>query len=128
MAVAIVLTGVDGPYGRLLAVARPVRAGGSADRVPAWLMLPVIMAPAECEPILRPDDLGAHGKARGFDRLFDLAGVQAGVPDVGDRSRKERPGFPPIVLVIVDDLAELQRIEVEPVPAQTPDITKTARR
>ena len=53
----------DLPQRRLLAVAGPVTRG-LADRIPAGLMLPVIIAPAQDQPVLGPDDLRADGKAR----------------------------------------------------------------
>src|SRR6266436_4604655 len=103
MAMPLVLAGVDGPYGGLLAIPAPVSPRRSADRIPAGLVLPVVMAPAECEAVLRPNDLGAHAEARGFERLFDLTRMQTRMPDVCDRSRKKGPGFPPVCLVVVDD-------------------------
>ena len=51
-------------------------------------MLPVIMAAAEREPVLGPDDLGAHFKAGGLQRLLHLTRMKARVPDIGDRAGK----------------------------------------
>jgi hypothetical protein len=57
----------------------------------------MVVAPAEREAILCPDDLGAHFEARGFKRLFDFTRMQACVPDVCDRSGKQGPSVAPVV-------------------------------
>ena len=79
-------------------------------------MLPVIVAAAERKPVLGPDDLGAYLEACRFQRLLDVAGIPAGMPDVGDRARKQRPGLPPVGAVVVRDLAELALVEVDAGP------------
>ena len=47
-------------------------------------MLPVVVAAAQGEAVLGPDDLGADVEARGLQDSCTVAGVAAGVPDVGD--------------------------------------------
>ena len=113
MAVPVVLAGMDVPKRRLLAVAAPVRHRRSSHRVPAWFVLPVIVAAAKRKPVLGPDDLGANIEADRRQRILHHAGVTAGVPDVGDGPRKQRPGLAPVVLIVVDDLAQLAGIEVD---------------
>ena len=66
----VVLAGIDVPERRLLAVAGPVRAAVPAHRVPARLVLPVIVAAAERKAVLGPDDLRAHLEAGGLKRLL----------------------------------------------------------
>ena len=95
----------DGPERRLLAVAVPVALAGLPDRIPARLVLPVVVAAAEHQPLLRPDDLGADGEAGSLEALGDGRGVQCAVPDVGDVAGEERPGFPPVGAVVVQHLA-----------------------
>src|SRR5690606_16970145 len=50
---------VEVPDGRLRAVADPPARAALADRVPAGLVLPVVVPPADREPRLAPDDLRA---------------------------------------------------------------------
>src|SRR3982074_3938877 len=90
----IVIARVNRPECRLLAVPAPIRPGCPAHRVPAGLMLPMIMAAAEGKPVLGPDDLRAHLEAGGLKRLPDLARMPTSMPDIGDRARKQRPGPP----------------------------------
>jgi hypothetical protein len=54
-----------------------------------------------------------HDKTGGFERLFDLARVQARVPDISDRFPETTPRPLAVILVVIDDLAQLARIEVD---------------
>ena len=74
-------------------------------RVPARLVLPVVVAAGEHQPLLGPDDLGADGEAAGDEALGHRGRVQGSVPDVGDLAGEERPGFAPVGAVVVQDLA-----------------------
>jgi hypothetical protein len=102
----------DSPDCRLLAVSSPVRTRRSADRIPARLVLPMVVAPAEGEAVFRPNDLGAHAEPGSLQRQLDFTGVQAGVPDVRDGPVEKGPCLSPVGLIVVGDLAELARIEV----------------
>ena len=95
----------DRPERRLLAVAVPVRLALVADRVPARLVLPVVVAAAEHQPLLGPDDLAADREAAGVEAVGDGGGVQRPVPDVGDLAGKQRPGLAPVGPVVVQHLA-----------------------
>ena len=68
-------------------------------------MLPVIVASAQDEPFLGPDDLGADVEAAGHEALGHGAGMERAVPDIGHVARKERPGLPPVRAIIVQNLA-----------------------
>src|SRR4051812_26719041 len=98
----LVLASVDVPDRRLLAAALPI--GGAPHRVPARLMLPMVMAAREREALLCPDDLAADLEARRRERLLHGAGMAAGMPDIGDRAREERPRLAPVGAVVVCDL------------------------
>src|SRR3982074_3382513 len=109
----IVIARVNRPECRLLAVPAPIRPGCPAHRIPARLMLPMIMAAAEGKPVLGPDDLSAHLEAGGLNGLRDLGRVRTSMPDMGNRPRKQCPGFPPVGAIIVRHLAELAGIEID---------------
>src|SRR6185436_1943548 len=94
------------PEGRLLAVSMP--GSRAANGMPARLVLPVIVAAAECKAVLRPDDLRPHFKADGLQRRLHGAGMPAGVPHIGDAAGEQRPGFAPVRPVVVGYLAELR--------------------
>jgi hypothetical protein len=96
----------DLPERRLFAVASPVPSGLFPDGIPARLVVPVIVASADCEITLSPDDLGAELKTAGDQAVADGAGKQAGMPDVGDVAREERPGFAPVRLRVVQDFPD----------------------
>jgi len=73
-------------------------------------MLPVIMATAQHQTLLGPDDLTAdlepgHAKAFGHG-----GGVQRPVPDIGHLTGKERPGLAPIRAVVIGNLASAFRL------------------
>src|ERR1700716_1667701 len=103
----IVIARVNRPECRLLAVPTPICPGCPAHGIPAGLMLPMIMAAAEGKPVLGPDDLRAHLEAGGLKGLLDLARMPTSMPDIGDRSWEECPGFSPVGAIIVRDLAAL---------------------
>src|SRR5438046_2486075 len=64
-------------------------------------MLHVIVTATDNKVRFGPDDLTADLKTRGFKTLGDNHRLRAGMPDIGDGSRKQFPGFPPIGTVII---------------------------
>jgi hypothetical protein len=70
-------------------------------RVPAGLVLPVIVAAAQGKVLFRPDDLGADVKARILQRRSHFSGVQPGMPDIGDISAKQLVCFAPVHAIVV---------------------------
>ena len=80
------------PESRLLAVAGPMPGLALADGIPAGLVLEVIVAPADGELLLGPDDLGADLEARSNEAsetmLLGTAGLRA-------NNRQPRRGIEP---------------------------------
>ena len=68
-------------------------------------MLPVVVAAAEHQPLLGPDDLAADGEAGRLEALGDGRRVQRAMPDVGDVAGEQRPGLAPVGAVVVQHLA-----------------------
>src|SRR5215472_4010850 len=95
----------DLPYGGLLAVPLPVACLALAHRVPAGLMAPMVVAPAQGEMRLGPDDLSAQLKPAGGQIAADHAAVERPVPHIGDITGKQRIGLPPVGAIIVEHLA-----------------------
>jgi hypothetical protein len=89
----------DLPDRGLPAVATPT--AGAPHGVPRRFMPPVVVAPAEREMLLVPDDLAAQCEAGGLERLGDDRPFQRGVPDVGDHARKQSPRRRPVGSVII---------------------------
>src|SRR5665213_3992363 len=69
--------------------ARPVAL--LADGVPAGLVLPVIVAATDDQPLLGPDDLGADGEPFPRQAFRNGRCVKRAMPDVGDGARKQCP-------------------------------------
>src|SRR3981081_1916636 len=113
VAMTIVIARVNRPECRLLAVPAPIRAGRPPHRVPAGFVLPMIVASAERETVLGPNDLGAHLEAGGLKGLLDLARMPTSMPDICNRARKQRPGLPPTGAIVVRYLAELAGVEID---------------
>ena len=99
VAVAAVFAGLNVPYRVLAAVAGPLR--GALGRIPARLVLPVVVTAAKCEAVLYPNDLAANGEAGGLDALRDIPGVQRSVPDIDDGAGKKPPRLGPIRTAVV---------------------------
>src|SRR5689334_21250208 len=76
-----------------------------ADRVPAGLMLPVVIATAEDQPVLRPDDLRANAEARCGEALGNCPGVECAVPHVGNLAGEQRPCLSPVGAIVVEHVA-----------------------
>ena len=68
-------------------------------------MLPMVVAAREHELTLVPDDLGAKHQIAGSQAVAHYTGIESSMPDIGDVSRKQRPGFSPVGLVVVQHLA-----------------------
>jgi hypothetical protein len=96
----------DVPNRALLAVSGPFALAAFSDGVPAGFVLPVVIAPANCEMRLSPNDLGPHLEALRLERPRNLRGKLAGMPDVGGISGKQLPGLTPVRPIIVLKLAE----------------------
>src|SRR5450432_2109488 len=77
------------PQRRLGAIATPLRALPSPNRIPAWLVLPMVVTPAQSEVLLRPDNLGPNLKASRAQRRRYLARMKTGVPDIGNIATKK---------------------------------------
>src|SRR5690606_34813710 len=90
--------------------AAPVSGLALAHGVPSGLVLPVVMAAADREPGLAPDDLGPHLEAACLDRVGYLRCEPAGVPDVRHVPGEQRVRLPPVHAVVVADLAHAVRV------------------
>src|SRR3954468_352345 len=93
----------DGPERGLFSIAGPVAL--LTDRIPARLMLPMIIAAAHdqtffCPDHLRPDEESGLDKALG-----DRGSMEGAVPDRCNFTRKQCPGCCPIGALVVFDFA-----------------------
>src|SRR5712672_2340115 len=86
----------DLPDCRLRAVALPVARLALAHGVPAAFVLPMIMAAAQDEVLLGPDDLGAELQPAGGQIGGDNIAVQSPVPYVSDIPGEQRISLPPV--------------------------------
>ena len=68
-------------------------------------MLPVVMAAAHYEPILRPDYLGANLEPTRNQAVGHRAGMERGVPDICHLAGEQSPGLAPICPVVIGDSA-----------------------
>jgi len=68
-------------------------------------MAPMVVAPAQGEMRLGPDDLSAQLKPAGGQIAADHAAVERPVPHIGDITGKQRIGLPPVGAIIVEHLA-----------------------
>src|SRR5215469_5246132 len=93
------------PDCRLRAVAGPVAGLALAHGVPAAFVLPVIIAAAQREMLLRPNDLSAQLKPASRQPGGDDIAVRRPMPDIGGISRKQRIGLPPVGAIVVEHLA-----------------------
>src|ERR1700730_4624637 len=75
---------IDFPKRCLLAVALPSGRRAVTHCVPACLVLPMVMATADREMLLGPDDLTTNLGAAHLDRWRDAARKPARVPNVGN--------------------------------------------
>ena len=68
-------------------------------------MAPMVVAPAQGEMRLGPDDLSAQLKPAGDQIAADHIAVERPVPHISDIAGKQRIGLPPVGAVIVEHLA-----------------------
>src|SRR5574341_1114658 len=87
--VIVVPFGCDLPNRRLIARTLPAGLTAVTHGIETWLVMPVVVTAAEHEAVLHPDQLRPDGKPAGFQALGNGAGMNAGVPDVGDVARKQ---------------------------------------
>src|SRR5882757_923128 len=106
----------DRPQRRLLAVASPISL--LANRVPARLTLPVIVALAHHQPPLCPNDLRSNCESALGETFRDDGRAKRPMPDIGDLTREEVPGRRPVGNLVVLDFALPHR--VVDTPAMTP--------
>ena len=99
----------------------PVAALALAHGVPAGFVLPVIIAAAQGEVLLGPDDLSARLQPASGQIGGDDVAVQSPVPDIGDIPGEQRIGLPPVGAIVVEHLAlrELAGTEVRGALART---------
>src|SRR6516225_7361209 len=109
----------DLPHGGLLAATLPVARLALAHRVPAGFMAPMVVAPAQDEMRLGPDDLSAQLKPAGGQIATDHVAVERPVPHISDIAGKQRIGLPPVGAVIVEHLALRELAGTDP-PAGSP--------
>src|SRR6516162_1485378 len=83
-------------------VTLPMAGLALAYGVPAAFVLPVIIAPAQCEMLLGPDDLSAHLQPASRQAGGDDVAVHRPVPDISDISREQRIGLPPVSAIVVE--------------------------
>jgi len=86
-------------------VTLPMAGLALAYGVPAAFVLPVIIAPAQCEMLLGPDDLSAHLQPASRQTGGDDVTVHRPVPDISDISREQRIRLPPVSSIVVEHLS-----------------------
>ncbi len=65
----------------------------------------MIIAAAQNQPVLGPDDLGANIEPRCFEAFCNGGRVQSAMPDIGNITREQGPGLAPVRTVIIQHLA-----------------------
>ena len=95
----------DFPDRRLGAAALPVAGLAFPHGVPAGLVLPVIIATAQCEMLLRPHDLSAQLQSASRQSGADDVAVHGPMPDIGDIACKQCKGVPPVGAIIIEHRA-----------------------
>src|SRR6516164_2603016 len=104
----------DLPHRGLLAAPLPVARLALSHRIPAGFMAPMVVAPAQREMRLGPDDLSAQLKPAGGQIAADHVAVQRPVPHISDIPGKQRIGLPPVGAVIVEHLALREFAGIDP--------------
>ena len=104
----------DLPNRGLRAVALPMAGLALAHRVPAGLMLPMIIAAAQGEVLLGPDDLRPRLEAASSETSGGDLAVQSPEPDIDNIPGEQSMGFPPAGAMIIEYLAprELARLRL----------------
>src|ERR1700730_16418735 len=95
----------DLPDRRLRAVALPVAGPALAHGVPTGFVLPVVIATAQREVLLGPDDLSAWLQPASRQTGGNNVTVQSPGPDVGDIAGEQRVGLPPVGPIVVEHFA-----------------------
>src|SRR5262249_27489287 len=105
----------DLPDGGLAPIAVPPTL--PAHGVPGWLVRPVIVATAQREVLLLPDDLAADRELGGLEISRHERRLQPGVPDVRDRAREQLPCIRPVGAIVVRDAADRRALlRIDPMP------------
>ena len=86
-------------------VALPMAGLALAHRVPADLLLPVVITAAQGEMLLDPNDLRAQLEAATSQPGSEDVAVQRPEPHIGRVSGKQGVGFPPVGAIVVEHLA-----------------------
>src|SRR6516165_6270162 len=92
----------DLPDCGLRAVALPVAGLALAHGVPAAFVLPVIIATAQREMLLRPDDLRAQLEPTSCQPDGGDVAEQSRVPDISDIASKQCISLPPVGAIVVE--------------------------
>ena len=91
---------------RLLgAVALPVAGLAVAHRVPTGFMLPMVIAAAQGEVLLGPDDLSARLQPAAGQIGGDNVTVERPVPDISDIPGEQRISLSPVGAIVVEHLS-----------------------
>src|SRR6516165_3156207 len=103
----------DLPHRGLPAVALPVARLAFAYRIPAVFMAPMIVAAAQREMLLNPDNLRACLQPAGGEVGSHDSAVQRAVPDISNIPRKQCIGLLPVGAIVVEHLALGQPAEAD---------------
>src|SRR6266446_2320022 len=95
----------DFPHRRLGAVALPVAGLAVAHRVPTGFMLPMVIAAAEGEVLLGPDDLRTRLQPAAGQIGGDNIAVQRPVPNISDVPGEQRISLLPVSAIVVEHLS-----------------------
>src|SRR5947209_15719711 len=95
----------DLPHRRLGAVALPVAGLAVARRVPTGFMLPMVIAAAQGEVLLGPDNLSARLQPAAGKIGGDKVAVQRPVPDISDIPGEQRISLSPVGAIVVEHLS-----------------------
>src|SRR6266446_8313635 len=95
----------DFPHRRLLAIALPVAGLALTHRVPADFVLPMVIAAAQGEVLLGPDDLSARLQPAAGQIGGDDVAVQGAVPDISDIPGEQRISLSPVGAIVVEHLS-----------------------
>src|SRR5436190_10590062 len=108
----------DLPHRRLRAVALPVAGLALTHRVPTRFMLPMVIAAAQGEVLLGPDDLSARLQPAAGQIGSDNVAVQRSEPDVSDIPGEQRISRSPVGAIVVEHLSlrELAPAKLAPRP------------
>src|ERR1700687_3532936 len=97
---------VDGPEARLGPPALPLAGLPFPHRVPAWLMLKVVVAAADDDVVFSPDNLRASQKAGRLKTLLHHGRMQGAMPNIADIASEKHPSFAPVRTIIIVYLAD----------------------